>query len=445
MRNGLRFWTCFLLVITLLGTADGKAETFQKYIFAGAAGDGSGSDWNNAYPAVPGVLQRDTVYYFAGGSYGCRIIDTAVSGNKQVIFRKATPGDHGTSVGWSDRMADAPAKFDCLQIFTSYVTIDGSTGTGTAGYGFEVFLPEATYHLISVPAGFPDQTDITIKHCELHFASRYSEKQAHALYFPAGTRNLYIGFNYIHDIPGSAFLSRFCNNIFFEYNYVSRNRSTPEWHAEGWSDGGSSNVTVRYNTWEDIEGTGILVNLNAGSPSTAAGWQIYGNVFFLSENTQSGGYGNGIIACINAQVCTNWKIYNNTISNIVSGLTSRIFFEVPGAGNEVKDNLWYCEAGRNCKPADHVNVNTVDYNYYASSIPHPAEAHEQIGPANPFVNPAARNFRLKAPTIPGISLGAPFNRDLEGKTRGADGNWDRGAYQFSTQLPAPKGLRILPK
>ncbi len=284
VRNGLRFWTCFLLVITLLGTADGKAETFQKYVFAGAAGDGSGSDWNNAYTAVPTVLQRDTVYYFAGGSYGCRIIDTAVSGNKQVIFRKATAKDHGTDVGWSDRMADSPAKFDCLQIFTSYVTIDGSTGYGTAGYGFEFFLQEPNYHLISVPAGFPDQTDITIKHCELHFGSRYSEKQAHALYFPAGTRNLYIGFNYIHDIPGSAFLSRFCENVFFEYNTVSRNRSTPAWHAEGWSDGGSSNVTVRYNTWEDIEGTGILVNLNAGSATTAAGWLIYGNVCRKAAN-----------------------------------------------------------------------------------------------------------------------------------------------------------------
>ena len=30
----------------------------------------------------------------------------------------------------------------------------------------------------------------------------------------------------------------------------------------------------------------------------------------------------------------------------------------------------------------------------------------------------------------GVTLASPFNKDPDGQTRGADGKWDRGAYEF---------------
>jgi hypothetical protein len=37
---------------------------------------------------------------------------------------------------------------------------------------------------------------------------------------------------------------------------------------------------------------------------------------------------------------------------------------------------------------------------------------------------------LAAPTTAGSPLASPYNTDLLGKTRGADGTWDRGAFEF---------------
>ena len=40
------------------------------------------------------------------------------------------------------------------------------------------------------------------------------------------------------------------------------------------------------------------------------------------------------------------------------------------------------------------------------------------------------NFHLTSATNNGISLPSPFNMDMDGKTRGSDGTWDRGAYEY---------------
>ncbi len=436
----------FLIFISLFLSFDSAAATNHKYVYSGATGNGSGSDWVNAFRDTPSGFERDTVYYFAGGNYSGTIISTPVDGTRPIILQKATPSDHGTDTGWLNSMASTAAKFNSpLQFFTSNITVDGVTGSGTVGFGFEIYFTNAGYHLVSVPGDYPDQTNITVKHCEMHFDTRHAANTANAFYFAGATSNLYIGYNYIHDIPGCAVLTRSCNNVVFEYNHIARNRSNAQWHAEGWSDSGSSNVVCRYNIWEDIEGTGVIVNLNAGTVSTADNWQIYGNVFYLPQNHVSTGYGHGIATCINAQECTNWKFYNNTISNIVEGLAAGLSFEVSATGNEVIDNLWYCAPGRTCKPANHYNVNSADYNYYFSSIDHYAETRQQIGTTDPFFNSTAGNFQLTADTAGGLPLSAPYNQDMYGVIRGFNGTWDRGAYQFSNgqALSPPKNLRIV--
>ncbi|MGC3956809.1 MAG: Ig-like domain-containing protein [Verrucomicrobiota bacterium] len=52
-------------------------------------------------------------------------------------------------------------------------------------------------------------------------------------------------------------------------------------------------------------------------------------------------------------------------------------------------------------------------------------------PTSIFVNYAGKDFRLAAPTTVGSPLVSPYNKDLLGNTRGVDGSWDRGAYEYT--------------
>ena len=57
--------------------------------------------------------------------------------------------------------------------------------------------------------------------------------------------------------------------------------------------------------------------------------------------------------------------------------------------------------------------------------------HFQTGTVDPFIDSTAYDFHLNAATDAGLSLTAPYNTDMSGSTRGGDGNWDRGAYEYS--------------
>ncbi len=48
-----------------------------RYVRPGAAGSGDGSDWTNAFPALPADLERGKVYLIADGSYGAYGFDDA--------------------------------------------------------------------------------------------------------------------------------------------------------------------------------------------------------------------------------------------------------------------------------------------------------------------------------------------------------------------------------
>jgi hypothetical protein len=66
---------------------------------------------------------------------------------------------------------------------------------------------------------------------------------------------------------------------------------------------------------------------------------------------------------------------------------------------------------------------------------------------NPFVNFAGGNYALTGPTAAGIALPSPYNVDMYGNVRGADGVWDRGAIEYNSgssilRPSAPFGLSI---
>jgi hypothetical protein len=56
---------------------------------------------------------------------------------------------------------------------------------------------------------------------------------------------------------------------------------------------------------------------------------------------------------------------------------------------------------------------------------------------DPFVSYPA-DLHLRAASAAGATVGPPYDRDLDGRLRGADGHWDIGAYEYGAgPAPAP--------
>ncbi len=441
-------WIIGALFFILFHTHPGFATTYNVYINANSACGSAcdGSTWAKAYRQAPTNLVRDTTYWFASGSYGSHTISTPASGTLQIVYKKATPAEHGpSSDGWTDSMGTGQAQFDALQILTSYFTIDGTTGSGTSGHGFKI-RQNGQGILISMPAGYTHD-HVVIRKCELSFDRLDVDNGYGGFGIKAqNSDDTKVQYCHVHD-TGVPFHWAGNTNQLVEHCYIARNQSTSAWHSEAIAAHYSGKVIVRYSTFEDIEGTAFIASLTDSTDH----WEIYGNVFFYSEGSTKAGTGHGIFTTnVPENNIVGLKFYNNTISNVTAGLTARAVL-VWGNGTEiyVYNNLWYCDKGSRCKPADHEidsGSYSIDYNWYSGSIAHPAEVHAQNGgTTNPFVSIPNKDFRLGQATAAGMAISAPYDQDMNGRRRGADGVWDRGAFEFApaSQISAPRNLRIV--
>lgn len=456
------------VALFLIESSSADAQSVY-HVRKSATGSNNGLDWQNAFTALPASLQRGATYFLAAGTYGGYTFDDEVSGQNYIYIKKATAANHGTDIGWSASYASEVAKFaGSLEINSSFIDIDGVTGSIVNGikvsqYGIEI-QPVSPSDVLRFG---PNVTNVNLKHIDAH---NYPEGTAKddmvsfnmILKATGGTANIYVGHSYFHDTHGCFFQYVGANGWTLEHNYFSRNRSTAEWHAGGMCDHSSDNMTVRYNVWEDIDGSAVF-DLISG-PDIANNWQIYGNVFWHTPT-----YGAGLAAIIgvwddasNSRTATNWKVYNNTILNI-SGIDSMYFASAATSNVDIKNNYWYCNR-QDDSYSSYVYISgsgvSYDYNFYSACAhpgsfqPGPHEPTLYWGPncqlsssnTNPFSSWPSGNFHLSSPTTPGYPLASPFNVDIEGKTRGADGVWDRGAYEFngnSVEMFPPARLRTV--
>jgi hypothetical protein len=116
----------------------------------------------------------------------------------------------------------------------------------------------------------------------------------------------------------------------------------------------------------------------------------------------------------NAGDAHNAKVYNNTFIGVLDDGT---MIGVYGTNAMVKNNLFY-----NCASS-------------TISVTNGETANNLTVGSNVF-----SGFAITA-ALPGTSLGSPYNTDLTGATRGADGVFDIGAYEYSAggepEPPAP--------
>lgn len=421
-----------LAMLTILLFAAETAIAANHFIRAGAAGTNNGNDWTNAYTSLPTTLVRGDAYYIAGGSYSGRTFNTPASGTSVITIKGATIADHGIDTGWSDTYSveNTQATWTSGVIFnTSYWIFDGSVGPNwsrtTSQYGFKfnpVNYVAKVYNLSSAIS------DVKISHItatapagdveKFFLSTDNSTKSVNNVTF---SHCLVNGWSNAVWATSAGLLM---NNWLIEYNVILNGYSSAANHGEDINNnyGHLDNLTVRYNWFEGRStGTGSIVVLNG----PAGPYYIYGNVF---KNMIGG---DGIIAGIHYAL--NGAIYNNTFDNVDNGYKNGDWIGHDVSAT-VNNNMIYnsiASIGANF-------TGTKDYNAYFKTTNTPTEAHIQTGTGSPFVNEPGNDMHLSAATSAGINISAPSDTnktDVDGKTLGGDGIWDRGAFQFGGNNP----------
>jgi hypothetical protein len=414
-----------------------------RYVRAGAIGTNNGSDWINAYTTFPTTLLRNYTYYIASGNYGSYLFNTAESGTQIITIKKATVLEHGANVGWSDnygigqtvfgnsRYLQGYWNFTGVNFRTGYWTFDGSVGSGNniANYGFTFKTDSNNYTLwpderyIAISAG---QTytfnNMTLRHFAIVcsggnnsiYGNNHSEVGVYAAGSQANVISPVLQYFYIDNCQVNMYTNGV--NWTVEYGFFGNHWSSAVNHGVQIQDSYSIGNTFRNNIFNYCDPICI---------EGETGGKFYNNIFIPGP----GQYANvRLISGSGGMSVFNTSIYGNTIINHRGWILYQTSGPA-GSGNTVQNNLFYNSSGI----IDVSGGNTINasYNSYFSCYNvNLSQPGVQNSSGNPFVNMGNGDFRLVSSTNPGLSLPAPYNLDFVGNIRGADGNWDRGAYEY---------------
>ena len=439
----MKYILFFTLLLTMLFLGTVSAKAAKHYVRAGALGSANGNDWSNAFTMLPPTLTRGDTYYIADGSYGGYIFDDAVSGTLVTTVQKATTTNHGTDTGWDSTYGDGQAIFTSqLEFLSSYWMVDGVTGGGpqnlwSNSFGFRINEAGDGTALIKVgnpsyfPGGAKTASNVTLRHVEMYGKGSVSthggsnSNDGIAVYSGANVTLSYFLMNGI----GRAPMSIADANFIAEYGWVQSYYASVEVHSELmaiWSFSGTvGDTTLRYCLITDIQGTGGVMWDN--SANTSAQLYVYGNIFYKPSGA-TWGQANGVIGgwTGNGAKFHNARVYNNTFINVDQPTLS--MFPIIFSGNIAYNNFWY-----NSTPPEFGKFATHDYNHFVNSGDTQLEPNGTSATSgDPFIDYPNLNFALKTATTAGKSLPSPFSLSPMGTIRGADGTWDRGAFEFES-------------
>jgi len=421
----------------------------NHYISASGSGSKNGTDWNNAWAGTAASYVRGDTYYFSTGTYGALTLSTSGSGSNTITLKAATVADHGTNTGWSDSLAGQAVFVGQTSINSPYWTIDGQTrgSDWRSGYGLKFWnQTSATGAAVMLNSG---ANNITLRYVELE-GTAGNVQQSGAEDYGISENNtsinsLYIGYCYLHDTGNSQVQLNYANGdgLLIEYSFIYRNHCNNNAQHDEAVASSMSDMTIRYNIFGDIMWTAFIANAT-GYSGNMANWEIYGNVFFWDsafQNSSSAFVGNGIVGLpsnVSGNALTgSYKFYNNTIVGIKSttGNDHNAFMDVSVSTTmNCENNLWY-----DCDEFAMVHGSgnkVVDYNsYYGHNNTIDTGTHSTYNSTLPtlFVNSGGNDYHLTGATAEGLSLSSPYNIDIDGSIRGADGSWDRGAYEYNSQ------------
>ena len=495
----LRIGKLFIALL-LVATPTSAAE---HYIRAAATGTGAGTSWINAYTGFgttagkinPASMVRGDTYWIAVGAYGAVTFSSPVSGSTVITVEAATTANHGSAVDWSDTFAGQATFIGVNQVSTSFWTFEGQSRgsdwqsgynikfwnqSNATGWAVGIAGTHITFDYVELEGtgmtggNFPSNT--TANKCSTDGCGTWNDNAINNQPSTGNntTSNLYVGHSWAHHTGNTQFqLNTFSHSTAtFEYNWVSYNHTGQNGiHDEAFSIY-YSNLTVRFNVFQDICGTGIITDAGGATPAIP-NWDVYGNLFFwdaayagFNGNFSLGTIDNAIVSFLGENMSGGFiHFYNNTMAgfyNTVADSSGSAFSTLAisglsgqSTGNPtvtMYDNLWYRSAYTTGDFSDYCSVVTMasctqDYDaFFQGGIPsgdfmNPSETHAQIVTAatNPFLNFAASTIaglQLTSHTTAGLTLASPYNVDMLGVTRGINSVWDRGGLQLGGP-PAP--------
>ncbi|NOR79745.1 MAG: hypothetical protein GQ529_02760 [Methyloprofundus sp.] len=424
------------------------AQAANHFVRQGATGSANGNDWTNAYKSLPANLVRGDTYYIAAGDYPAYTFDDSLSGTSVITVKKATISDHGQNTGWRAAYGGGQAVFDSILTFkTGNYIFDGQTRNESnwfdgASYGFQVYHNGTELQNIIIGATSSQAaSNVTIKHVYINAPYKTVSTTRKIKQYAVDT-NTWGGGSPHTGLLFTRMYVRGSNNVWFlrntngaivEYSASEGAKSTSANHGEVvnlYYTG--ANAIIRYNQWRDEYigyGGTALVAIADPNNETAHGLSFYGNTVWDFE------VGNAAVGFGGRFLSNNNKVYNNTFIRGVGFNSGTAWGD--GTNNLVYNNLYI-----NCKTVRHDGHS--DYNGYSDSNTH-SESHAQINiPTSIFTNYSGNDFTLKSGTIAGMTLSSPYKTDLRGITRGTDGTWDRGAFEYGGQasVQPPSNLRV---
>jgi hypothetical protein len=414
---------------TVTVTINGKTVTFRVnvitpepppkntyYIRQGASGANNGTDWTNAWNDLPVSLERGATYYIAAGTYGPHIFKDTEVGSEVTAIKKATVEDHGTDIGWKAAYANGQALFTAdtgpiFQFDSGYYTFDGQTGNGKSGHGIKIYNPNDGTGGGPGTALRATKTArcLTFEHIEIEGCNWREDTtpSTRLLFFTGDVSHLTLRYCYVHETSTQWMYSNNSSDILIEHCYFENCSRGMGLKIFGSSD--NMNVIIRNNQFENVYNANNFIQLGEHHCAKSSGYEIYGNVFTMTDPLAS-----CTIAIGNCSYSANDNvfIYNNTFVGLRgSGLS----FDNANDTNIAANNLWVnCSGNTGLRNIKDQNNSRNVYKPYI------------------FVNADKGDLRLAIPLIGSTVLGSAYSNDPDGKTRGEDGYWDYGAYEFRT-------------
>jgi hypothetical protein len=416
------------------------------YVRPSSVGSNNGTSWSNAWSissiAWASIQPGDTVW-LAGGTYTTALNSgKAGTAGNPITFKRVLSTDSVpvAAAGWSSAF-DSQVYWNmpstmAITLSHPYITIDGRVGAGaaTTAYGIKIKHDSSYYGALNLEAANDIVQYIETEGVGLAVfeQGRGSCSNSVTIGWDSAATNSAIRYNYFHDtdtlIYGNA------DGLVIEHNTLSRsggNGSTGSYcHGNIFYLNGTNSTggIFRYNDLSQYDDEGIILTTYSGA---ASNWKIYGNVFHDGHtNPYVSNYPRGI-EFYSGLVTTGYEIYNNTFANLNLG----------GIINQGVSSCTSCFVR-----------NNISYNAGIDAI---GTQSNNLTSGFSFVNMAGQDYHLSAATSAGYSLSTSlpagctvgincYNLDMDGKTRGADGVWDIGAYQVGTvssgNPAAPTGL-----
>lgn len=413
-----------------------------------ASGGATGADFNNLVDFDTVTMVRGNTYVIIDGTYAARTFNVAESGTTTITVRKASAADSAVT-GYASSLHDGEALFSTASNFvwdflSNYWIIDGVHGThkSAGSFGIRLF---STASRAALAGGallrFNDQnteyrTGVSISNIEGDWNNGTSlgSNEGTVAYWLSASGNIDCTFThcYFHDsnafgfyVGNSTFRPGTTNLVIDDvYFYKTGGGGGVDHHWEMiWATDWTNSI-VKNSKFEDTY----------GSVDGQTGWfmlggcnnvKITGNLFFCSVDCSTGN--NGTIAAWSQDTYQNDGIYviNNTFVDLTSPKFNFDHASVSDTNIEFKNNIYYLATGT------FTDLTTHAHGAFGGGISSNGTSAQTGLTTSIFSNYAGDVFTLASATTAGdSSIGSDYETDANGLTRGEDGTWDRGAFEF---------------